>query len=245
MSASGFVAAGLLAALVLVAPSPATVGARAAGVTPVVVPSVPGDPEPPSEGGAAPDVDDEGSDRVSLVPVPPGCPAPELPDVVFVGTVVERDYRTVRFLVGTVRAGSPTPFAVDGRIDVRYGLDAQYLDVGAEYLVSARRDPLLGVLASRLRDPAPEFGGDDIVGLEDADRRCPEAEDPVRTLFVDGTVVPTSVLAPILESRTQVLGAVLLPVGVAFGLIFLLAMLRLGVSGVARGVRSASRRARR
>lgn len=182
-----------------------------------------------------------GSERVPLVDVPPGCVGPDLPDIVFVGTVVERDFRTARFRILQVRAGDAEEFAVGGLIDVRYGLDVQFLDVGVEHLVSAQRDPLIGVLSSRLRDPAPAFGGDDVVGIDGADVECPEFDDPVRTLFPDGSEVPTSVFAPMFADRSALLTALAIPVGVAFALIFVLAMLRLGVSGVVRGVRSAMR----
>lgn len=194
------------------------------------------------------DIDDEGgeeSGRVPLVEAPSGCLRPELPDVVFVGTAVDRDFRTVRFETRQVRAGDAAPFEVEGFIDVRYGLDVQYFDLGADYLVSARRDPVIGVLASRVRPPVPEFGGDDIVGLAETDVECPGFEDPVITLHPDGTAVDTSVLAPLLDSRPRLLAALVVPLAIAFGLVFVLAMLRLGVAGVVRGVAGAARQRRR
>lgn len=181
------------------------------------------------------------TERVQLVDLPPGCLAPDLPDIVFVGTVVERDFRTARFRIEQVRAGDETEFAVDGLIDVRYGLDVQFLDDGVRHLVSARRHPLVGVLFSQVRDPAPAFGGDDVVGIEGAEIECPAFEDPVMTLFPDGSPVPTSVFAPMFADRSALMTALLIPVGVALGLIFVLAMLRLGLAGVVRGVRAAMR----
>lgn len=190
----------------------------------------------------APDGPPDASRR-PLVEVPRGCLVSPLPDVVFVGTLTDRDYRTARFRILQVRAGDPTPFAADDLIDVRYGLDVQFLEVGERYLVSARRDPVLGILASRIRPEPPMFGGDDIVGLVDTDVECPGFEDPARTLFPDGTTVETSVVAPLLERRSQILAAVLVPFAVAFGVVFVFASLRLSVSGLARG--AASARARR
>jgi hypothetical protein len=183
--------------------------------------------------------------RVPLVPVPPGCEQVPLPHVVFVGAVVDSDYRTARFEIGQVRAGDPAPFAVDSVIDVRYGLDVQYLDVGSEYLVATSPDPVLGLLVSRIREPAPNFGGDDIVGLAEADVECPELDDPIRTMMVDGTPIKTSVLAPLLDQRGRLLGALVIPFAAVFAVVFLLAMLRLGVDGVARGIGNVGRRGRR
>ena len=78
-----------------------------------------------------------------LIPVPPGCDQPVEPHTVFLGTVIEKDYRTVRFRIDQVRAGSPQPFADNKQIDVRYGIDAQYLDEDEQYLVGVLVDPVL------------------------------------------------------------------------------------------------------
>ena len=179
-----------------------------------------------------------------LVPVPVGCEAPPLPHVVFVGEVVERDYRTVRFRIEQVRAGRPDPFADDGVIDVRYGIDAQYLDDGERYLVSAPVDPVLGLLVSRVTEPVEDFGGDEVIGVSESDVTCPLFEDPTRTLHVDGTPIEAGLLDPFWSARARLLGAILLPLGVGVGVIFVLAMLRLSVTGLARGIADAGRRAR-
>jgi hypothetical protein len=219
-----------------------------------VEPTEPVEPIGPSEAPGTPgdaDIPDTvptpaaRSDRRPLVEVPSGCLASPLPDVVFVGTLNDRDYRTARFRILQVRAGDPTPFAAGGLIDVRYGLDAQFLEVGERYLVSARRDPVLGVLASRLRPEAPMFGGDDIVGLVESEVVCPGFEDPARTLYPDGSIVETSVVGPLLERRGQLLASLVVPFAVAFGVIFVLASLRLSVTGLARGVGTVAARTRR
>lgn len=88
-----------------------------------------------------------------VIPVPVGCAAPTLPHIVFTGTVVDRDFRTIRFEIDQVRTGTGAPFALDDRIDVRYGLDVQYLADGEAYLVSAVVDPDLGLLVSHVTDP--------------------------------------------------------------------------------------------
>lgn len=161
-----------------------------------------------------------------LVPVPVGCDAPDPPRVVFLGTVVLMDYRTVRFRIDQIRAGDPAPFAVDDQIDVRYGLDAKYLDVDEQYLVGAVVDPVLGLITSRVTPPIEDFGGDEVIGLAESDVDCPEFEDPERTLWPDGTEIDAGLLEPMLGSSRSVLLAILTPLGVAFGAIFGLALLR-------------------
>jgi hypothetical protein len=173
-----------------------------------------------------------------LVLVPSACTAPPQPEIVFVGTLVERDFRTGRFKIVQVRAGSEDPFAVGGLIDVRYGLDVEYLDIGTDYLVSARRDPVIGLLASKIRAPAPLLGGDDVVGVAESDVECPRFEDPIRTFLPDGSSVDSAVLAPLEEHTTQLMAAILIPLGVAFGIIFVLATLRWAIGGLLRGVGS-------
>jgi hypothetical protein len=179
-----------------------------------------------------------------LVPVPSACIAPPRPEVVFVGTLVERDFRTGRFEIDQVRAGDESPFAVDGLIDVRYGFDVDYLEIGDQYLVSARRDPVIGLLASKIREPAPLLGGDDVVGVAESDVECPRLEDPIRTFLPDGSSIDSAVLAPLGDHSTQLLGAFLIPIAVAFGIIFVLATLRWGIGGLLRGIGSAVRHTR-
>lgn len=177
-----------------------------------------------------------------LVPVPPGCTPPALPHIVFVGEVVDRDYRSVRFEIQQVRTGRPEPFATGNLIDVRYGLDAQYLDDGERYLVSAPVNPELGFLVSRVTDPIDDFGGDEVIGVSESDVTCPPFEDPMRTLHPDGTPIDADMLEPFLSARARIVGAILLPLGVGVGVIFVLAMLRLSVSGLASSIADASRR---
>jgi hypothetical protein len=171
-----------------------------------------------------------------LIPVPVGCTAPPPPHVVFVGKVVDRDFRAAQFEIEQVRAGNPAPFARDNRVNVRYGLDAQYLDDGERYLVSAPVDDDLGILVSRVKPPVENFGGDEVIGVSESDVNCPRFDDPSRTLHLDGTPIDASVTAPLFESRLRLLGAVLVPLAVAFGVIFLLATVRLSLAGVYHSV---------
>lgn len=172
-----------------------------------------------------------------LIPVPEGCEAAPTAHVVFVGEVVDRDYRTIRFDIDRVRAGDPFPFAFDDDvIDVRYGLDAQYLDDGSSYLVSAVVHPELGLLTSRVTDPIENFGGDEVIGVSETDVDCPEFDDPMRTLHVDGTPIDADLLQPFFDAKFRLVSAVLVPFAVAAGVIFVLAMLRLSVAGLFRSV---------
>lgn len=200
---------------------------------------------PPSDdlgtvsGGSEIDVDV----TLPLVPVPPGCEAPITPHVVFVGTAVGNDVRSVRFSVESVRAGSTVPYAVSDPVtaetflDVRYGLDTPIIDVGERYLVGAAVDPDLGVLLSRVTEPVEDFGGDEVIGVSETDLDCPDLEDPIRTLRPDGTEIDRSLFSGFFGARTSLAMSIVVPLAVSFTVVFLLAMFRLGVSGVARGLR--------
>lgn len=171
-----------------------------------------------------------------LVPVPVGCSAPLMPHIVFVGTVVDRDYRTVRFEIEQIRSGRADPFASGNQIDVRFGLDGQYLADDATFLVSAVVDPDLGLLVSRATPPIENFGGDEVIGVSETDVNCPVFEDPMRTLHVDGTPVEGGIIGPFLDAKMRIFGAMLIPLGVAFAVVFLLAMFRLSLAALLRGV---------
>jgi hypothetical protein len=223
--------------------TPTATRAQEASIPSSSVPaSVPPGDTPPA--GGAPTGSDTTIPNAPLVPVPSACTAPPRPEVVFVGTLVERDFRTGRFEIDQVRAGDERPFAVDGLIDVRYGFDVDYLEIGDQYLVSARRDPVIGLLASKIREPAPLLGGDDVVGVAESDVECPWLEDPIRTFLPDGSSIDSAVLAPLSDHSTQLFGAFLIPIAVAFGIIFVLATLRWGIGGLLRGIGSAVRHTR-
>jgi hypothetical protein len=176
-----------------------------------------------------------------LVPVPVGCEVPLLPYVVFVGEAVTSDYRTVRFRVEQIRSGRTDPFAAGLLVDIRYGIDAQYIEIGERYLVSAPVDPALGLLVSRVTDEVEDFGGDEVIGVSESDVSCPPVESPNRTLNVDGTRVEAALLEPFWASRSRLISAILLPLGVGFAVVFALAMVRLALNGLFRGVTGAVR----
>lgn len=209
---------GALAAL-LVAASPAS-----AGVEPVVPP-----PEPESI-----------SEPTGLIPIPAGCPAPAPADVAFVGTVLAKDEfvqkGTVRYQIDQVRAGSAAPFSVNGIIDVRYGPDSQYIEIGEQYLVSAAVDDRIGALASKISPEALLFGGDAVIGLEDTEVECPTLDDPIQTINLDGTPVDSGLLTPFFADWKLLLATIGVPVMIAgvvlIGLVLLRRLLDAGFRGI-------------
>jgi hypothetical protein len=209
---------GALAAL-LVASTPAS-----AGVEPIVPAP---EPAPISE-------------PVGLILIPAGCPVPEPADVAFVGTVMAKDEfvekGTVRYQIEQVRAGDASPFAVDGVIDVRYGPDSQYLEIGERYLVSAAVDQRIGALASKVSPEALLFGGDAVIGLEDTEVECAALDDPIQTINLDGTPVDSGLLTPFFADLKLLLATIAVPaaiVGLALiGLVLLRRVLDVGFRGI-------------
>lgn len=217
--------------------APGAVALASAPPDSTVPPTVPSDAQGDVTGG-----DDAPPDTLPLIPVPTGCTSPAIPHIVFVGEVVDRDFRTIRYEIEQVRSGRRAPFASRGEIDVRYGIDAQYLEDGESYLVSALVDPDLGLLVSKVTEPIEHFGGDEVIGVSETDVNCPEFEDPMQTLHLDGTPVEGSVLEPFFSARVRLLSAFALPFALALGAIFLLATFRLSLSGLYRTVVSGGRR---
>ncbi len=178
------------------------------------------------------------------VEVPAGCDAPALPDVVFVGTVIASDFQTGRFRVDQLRAGSIDGLSYQGIIDVRYGIDAKYLTVGSQYLVAASIDDTTQVLTSRITEPAPLFGGDEVIGQTESDVECPVLADPVRTLLTNGLPVDSGLLRPLREARTDVLRAILLPLGLAVAIVFCVVLVRWILTGLGWGIGTIFQRSR-
>jgi len=158
--------------------------------------------------------------------------------VAFVGTMIGKDDVTqvVRFRIDQLRAGSASPWAIDGLIDIRYGDDYRFLDTGEQYLVGARFDPVYGSLSSTVRPPEPTFGGNDVIGVDDVSIICPTIDDPVRTLNVDGTSVNSGVLSLLTEDRRLLLATLAVPAALVFAALLALVVLkmfgRLAMSGV-------------
>jgi hypothetical protein len=212
---------------------------------PTVAPASPGAAAAP--GGAT------AAGRTWFVPVPTGCAVPNLPDVVFVGTVLDKGTpagvpkttanQTARFRLDQARAGALDRFTYNGIIDVRYGLDAKDLEKGEPYLVGASVDPSTGVLTSKVRETEPAFGGDDVIAASQEDLKCPTLTDPVRTLQTDGTPVDASIIQPLLSSKGRLLRAILLPMLIVLGVVFALVAVRWLITGAGKGVASVVRTA--
>ena len=189
-------------------------------------------PQPPAEASAA------SVGRRWPVATPEGCTLPALPDVVFVGTVVDADFQTARYRIDQVRAGDIQPFAYGGLVDVRYGTDTKFLDRGTQYVIGAQVDSSINALSSKVREIEPLFAGDDVIGIAESDVACPQLADPVRTLDTDGTLVDASVVGPMTDAKGDLLRAVLLPLVVGIAIIFGLVALRWLFTGIFKGVGS-------
>ena len=159
----------------------------------------------------------------------------------FVGTVVDSDFRTVRFNVDQVRAGDIGQFASSGLVDVRYGIDAKYLDGGDQYLIGALYDPNIQSLRSRVQPESPTFGGDEVIGATESDLECPELVDPMRTMHTDGSSIDSGVLSPFFGNRDGLLRSLLIPIAVVCAAVFALAAFRWFLTGFGRGVESIAR----
>jgi hypothetical protein len=193
--------------------------------------------DPPDTTPAA----EAGSARQWLVPIPSGCQAPALPDVVFLGTLRAKDFRTGRFRIDQVRAGAIERYSYGDLVDVRFGNDAKNLETGTQYLVGASLDPQTAVLTSKIRAEEPLFGGNDVIGAAETDIECPALRDPVRTVLPDGSSVDSGVLSPLADSERSLLRALLLPLGVALAAVFALVALRWLLTGIGWGLRSFTR----
>jgi hypothetical protein len=196
------------------------------------VPIGPGD-SVPSEGGSVSNevgppvlfpVGSVGAGPLQIVPS--GCVSPRPAAVVFVGLMLAKDARTARFRLEQVRAGSAKSYAVTDLIDVRFDDDVRFLTTNETYLVGAA--PLDGnlVLASKVRDTKPLFGGNSVIGINDKTLDCPTLDDPVRTLHVDGSPIDSGIFNGLKAARRDLLVAVAKPVAWAFGIILVLALLR-------------------
>ena len=177
------------------------------------------------------------------VDVPAGCNEPALPDVVFIGTVQDTDFRTGRFRIDQPRAGAISEYSYQGLIDVRFDTDTKYLVAGRQYLVAATLDPATGALTSKVSEAAPLFGGDEVIGQSESDAECPVLEDPVRTLLTNGMPVDSGLLRPLADSRSDVVRSLVGPLVVAIAIVFGLVVVRWIITGVGVGASTMARHA--
>jgi hypothetical protein len=210
----------------------ATVPAPSVNSTPgaVIGPEVPAVEQPPP-------IVDPNVVSSPLVVVPAGCAATPAPTAVFVGTLAAADSTTGRFAVQEIRAGSLDGYAVNTIVDVRFDDDIRYLHIGEQYLVGVLPDQLTHVLHSKVRSPAPLFGGDAVIGVNDTDVRCPRIEDGVKTLLVDGTEVDTGVLAPLKTAKRSIVKAIVKPLVAGILVLIVLAAMKLLIFAMVRAAR--------
>ena len=172
-----------------------------------------------------------------LVVVPAGCATPPSAVAVFDGVVTAVSVDSARFQVVRLLAGSLARYeTVPGVVDVVYGEETRFLEVGQRYVVGARSDETR-LLFSAVGDPKPLFGGDAVIGMNDSDIDCPHVDDPVRTLRPDGTPVDASLLTPLHGARSQLVRAIVLPVGVALAVLMALVIVKHLVFAFGRALR--------
>ncbi|MCY7298989.1 MAG: hypothetical protein LH616_07255 [Ilumatobacteraceae bacterium] len=178
----------------------------------------------------------------SLIVVPTGCAVPAPATAVFVAQLAYTDVppTTARFRVERVLAGSLDGFVSGRLVDVRYGDETRFLTIGSHYVIGVAVSASTGVLVSTVREAAPLFGGDAVIGANDSDVDCPRVEDPVRTLTADGGSVDTGVLTPLKGQGGSLLSAVLRPFAVAFAVLLLLVLVKQAVFAVGRSLRDVS-----
>ena len=175
--------------------------------------------------------------------IPAGCAIPMAPQMVFVGELLSIANTTATFRVIQVRAGTASGYINNDTVEVRYGQDTKFLDTGTRYIVGAASDPFSPLLVSKVRENAPLFGGDAVVGLNGSTGSCPNLEDPVRTIFENGTSIDTGVLRPLFENKLLVILAILISIAVVVGGLFVLVMTRQVSRQASKGMRQ--RRARK
>lgn len=163
----------------------------------------------------------------AVTTIPQGCPSPEQASAVFVGQVVSTDPVSAVFTVVQIRAGSLEGQQTGTTVEVRYGSDVKYLDVGATYIVGVAPDPVSSRLSSRLRESAELFGGAEVAG---SNVRCPEFEDAARTLTIDGRAIATGLFSGIAEQPWRLVVAVVLPPLFVVLALFALVWFRRGVN---------------
>ncbi len=176
----------------------------------------------------------------ALLQIPAGCPSPPVASIVFVGQLVAKDRSTARYSVDQIRAGAAPTYIVTGLIDIRYPDETQYLTVGDEYLVGAAPAGTTQAMHSKVRETDLLFGGNAVIGLTEKSSECPVAEDPIRTLHVDGRDVETSLFTGLKDSKIDIALAFAKPMAVALAVILVLALIRWLFTAIFVSVRRAA-----
>lgn len=172
----------------------------------------------------------------AVTTIPAGCPTPISPQMVFVGELTTIGDSTATFRIVQVRAGIPAGYVTEDTVEVRYGQDAKFLEVGKRYLVGAASDTYSPILISKVREEAPLFGGDAVIGVGDSGS-CPRIEDPIRTLNEDGSTIDTAVLSPLRGTLPVLAAMVLFALVLSIVVLVAAVMLRTMLRGATRGIR--------
>lgn len=170
-------------------------------------------------------VDSVPQSSVPQTTIPAECILPTPVKATFVGTLVESDRRTARFQIVQIRGGSLDGYSSKGLVDIEYGRDVRYLDRDESYIVAAGINAVNGRLFSKIREPEPLLGSSQVIGLNSG-VQCPEVEDAVRTLDLDGHSVESGVLAPLSGARSTIIRALVLPLVWILGTLIILATMR-------------------
>jgi hypothetical protein len=172
----------------------------------------------------------------AVTTIPAGCTAPATPQMVFIGELIALTSSTATYRVVQIRAGTPAGYVADDSVEVRYGQDTKFLDIGIRYLVGAASDPYSPLLISKVRQEEPLFGGDAIIGIGES-AECPTFEDPIRTLYEDGSAIDTGVFAPLRDNAWLLVLVGVLSIAIVLALLFGVVLLRVMVKGASRGLR--------
>ena len=144
----------------------------------------------------------------AVTTLPEGCALPPQALAVFVGTVVSVDPANAVFSVKEIRAGSLEGYQENTTVNVRYGSDVKFLDVGTSYIVGVAPDPISSRLSSTVKDSADLFGGAEIAGSQ---TRCPVFEEAARTLTIDGRSINAGLFSQLFSEPWRIALAFLLP----------------------------------
>jgi hypothetical protein len=161
-----------------------------------------------------------------LIQIPQGCQQPPVASVVFVGTVVATVPGIARFRVRQIRAGEASAYMYGDLVDIAYDNETQYLDIDGDYLVGAVPAGLPLALSSKVRPATQLFGGSATIGLTEKGTECPRVDDPVRTLYVDGTEIETDMLAAFASKKKEIALAFVKPIAVVFAVVLALVLVR-------------------
>jgi uncharacterized protein YbbK (DUF523 family) len=145
----------------------------------------------------------------AVTTLPEGCPSAPAAQAVFVGKVQSIKSIEVIFAVVQLRTGSIDNYITNNVVPVIYGTDAKFLSVGESYLVGVTTDPTSSRLVSAVSESVENFGGAEIAGANSA--RCPQFENPARTLHVDGTAIDAGMFTQLADSQSRLVFALVAP----------------------------------